>query len=162
MLCGIFACDGKVIVVGGKDKVLRVYEVSSGKMLCVLNGHLANICSLANHGPLISSGGDHGCSSLILWDTKSWTIRSKVQLHTAAVTCIVDMQDGTHLATASYDRKINIFSYRRGAVVFTINSSKTGISCMGLSSDGHRLISASLDSSMAIWKITREVIFVFI
>ena len=67
MLCGVFACEGRVIVTGGKDRVLRVYEVSSGKLLYVLTGHQANICSLSNHGSFVSSGGDHGCSSLIMW-----------------------------------------------------------------------------------------------
>jgi COMPASS component SWD3 len=155
MLCGVFACEGRVIVVGGKDKVLRVYEVSTKKLLYVLAGHQANVCSLASHGQLVSSGGDHGCSSLIVWDCKSWSVRSKVQLHSAAVTCIVDLQDSSNLATASYDRKINIFSYRKGAVLLTVNSCKAGIACMALSSDKHRLISSALDNSIAVWRITR-------
>lgn len=158
MLCGVFACEGKAIVVGGKDKVLRVYEIATGKLLYVLSGHQANICSMASHGQFISSGGDHGCSSLIVWDCKNWSIRSKVQLHTAAVTCIIDLQDSTNLATASYDRKINIFSYRKGTVIFTVNSRKAGIACMGLTADKHRMVSSALDNSIAVWKITREVL----
>lgn len=142
---------------GGKDKNLRVYEVSSGKLLYVLSGHQANICSLASHGQLVSSGGDHGCSSLIVWDSaKSWSMRSRVQLHSAAVTCIVDLQDSTTLATGSYDKKLNIFSYRKGTVVLTANC-KAGIACMALSSDKHRLISSSLDNSIGVWKLSREV-----
>jgi WD40 repeat protein len=156
MLCGVFACDGKALVVGGKDKNIRVYEIPSGKLLYVLSGHQANVCSLACHGQLVSSGGDHGCSTLIVWDTKNWSIRSKVQLHSAAVTCIVDLQDSTALATASYDRKINIFSYRKGSVLLTATC-KAGIACMALSSDKHRLISTALDSSIAVWRISREV-----
>lgn len=110
---------------------------------------------MANHGQYISSGGDHGCSSLIIWDTKSWNIRNKVQLHTAAVTCIVDLQDSTNLATASYDKKINIFSYRKGGIILTVNSIKIGIGCMSLTSDKHRLISSGLDNSIMVWKIGR-------
>lgn len=156
MLCGVFACEGKVLVVGGKDKTVRVYEVATGKMLYVLAGHQANVCSLANHGQVVSSGGDHGCSSLIIWDSRTWTIRTRVQLHTAAVTCIVDLQDSAHLATASYDKKINIFSLRRNTVLLTASSSRAGIACMGLTSDRQRLISSSLDNSIAVWKLTRD------
>ncbi len=154
MLCGVFACEGKVLAVGGKDKVLRVYEVATGKMLYVLSGHQANICSLVNLGQFVGSGGDHGCSTLIIWDNKNWSIRSKMQLHTAAVTCIVDLQDSSNLATASYDKKINIFNYRKGSVVLTV-SGKAGIACMGLTSDRHRLIAAALDNSIAIWRLSR-------
>lgn len=154
MLCGVFSCEGKMLAVGGKDKVLRVYEVSTGKMLYVLSGHQANICSLVSLGQFVGSGGDHGCSTLIIWDNKNWSIRSKMQLHTAAVTCIVDLQDSSNLATASYDKKINIFNYRKGSVVLTV-SGKAGIACMGLTSDRHRLIAAALDNSIAIWRLSR-------
>ena len=154
LLCCTFACEGNALVVGGKDKMVRVYDVASGNLLKTLPGHQANICSLCNHGSLVSSGGDHGCSSLITWDIRNWSTRSKVQLHSAAVTCITDLQDGVHLATASYDKKINIFNYQRGVGVLVANS-KAGISCMVLASDRQRLITTSLDNSIAIWHLTR-------
>lgn len=156
MLCAVFACDGKALVVGGKDRAVRVYDTSSGKLLYSLAGHQANICCLANHGDVVSSGGDHGCSSLIIWDCKSWSMRNKVQAHSAAVTSIVDLQDSNNIATASYDRKINIFSHRKGAVLLSANC-KAGIACMALTSDRHRLISSALDNSIAVWTITRNV-----
>lgn len=157
LLCCVFACEGKVLVVGSKDKNLRVYEVGSGNLLQTLGGHQANICSLCNHGPLVSSGGDFGCCSLLTWDVRFWTTRSKVQLHSAAVTCIVDLGDGTHLATASYDKKITIFNHKRGVAIMSTNSSNTGIGCMTLTSDKSRLVSAALDNSVSVWRISREV-----
>jgi len=39
----------------------------------------------------LASGSDHGCSSLILWDVRTWTIASKAQVHAAAVTGILDL-----------------------------------------------------------------------
>jgi WD40 repeat protein len=85
-------------------------------------------------------------------------MKTKVQLHTAAVTCIVDLQDGIHLATASYDRKINIFNHRRGVAILSALSSKAGIGCMALAGDKTRLITAALDSSLAVWILSRDVL----
>ena len=158
LLCCIFACEGSMLVVGSKDKKIRVFEVSSGNLVQTLVGHQANVCSLCNHGPLISSGGDHGCSSLITWDVRFWTTRSKVQLHSAAVTCIVDLRDGVHLATASYDRKVNIFNFKRGVGILTASNNRAGIGCMAITSDRERLLTAALDNSIAIWYLTREVL----
>ena len=157
LLCCVFACEGRMLVVGSKDRKLRVYDVSTGNLVHTLSGHQANVCSLCNHGSLVSSGGDHGCSSLITWDVNFWTTRSKVQLHSASVTCIVDLKDGTHLATASYDRKISIFNHKRGVGILSVSSSRTGIGCMVMSSDKERLITASLDNSISIWHLSRNV-----
>lgn len=68
---------------------------------------------MANFGGFFASGGDNGCSSLILWDPATWKIKRKVNLHSAALTCIVDLLDGTHLATGGYDKKINVYNYRK-------------------------------------------------
>lgn len=93
MLCCIFANKGKNIVTGGKDRSVRVYDTVNGKLLLALQGHKASVCSIANHEDFVTTGGDNGCSSLIVWDTKTWTIYSKIQSHTAALTSIVDLQD---------------------------------------------------------------------
>ena len=55
-----------------------------------------------------------GCNSLILWDNKTWTVRSKIQAHSAAISGIVDLLDDQSLAVSSYDKKITIYNYRRG------------------------------------------------
>jgi WD40 repeat protein len=67
MLCCIFANKGKNIVTGGKDKTVRVYDAVNGKLICAIQGHKASICSISNHDDYISTGGDNGCSALIVW-----------------------------------------------------------------------------------------------
>jgi WD40 repeat protein len=158
LLCCVFACEGRFLAVGGKDRTLRVYDVSSGKLQFTLGGHQSSICCLCNHGAFLSSGGDHGCSSLIVWDTGSWSSRSKLQLHSAAVTCIVDLQDGLHLASGSFDKKIHIVNYRKGAPLLTATNSSAGVACLALTSDHQRLISAALNNSISVWRLHREVI----
>jgi len=154
LLCCVFACSGSVLVVGGKDAKLRVFETSTGNLLHTLSCHKASICSLCNHGSLVSSGGDNNCNSLVTWDVRSWSVRNKVQLHSAAVTCIVDLQDGVNLASAGYDRKINIFNHKRGVAILSATN-KTGIGCMTLAGDRERLVTSALDNSIAVWYLTR-------
>jgi WD40 repeat protein len=84
----------KYIVSGGKDGLLNVVQ-HSGSKVATLRGHEASVCSLAlieDEGrTYLASGGDHGCSSVIIWDVDSWAIRTKLKYHSAAVTCIVDL-----------------------------------------------------------------------
>ena len=71
---------------------------TKGDKVATLRGHEASICCLAliedKGDTLLASGSDHGCSSIIIWDTNSWNILVKMQHHTAAVTSIVDIGDG--------------------------------------------------------------------
>lgn len=110
----------------------------------------------SNGDKYLASGSDHGCSSLILWDTRTWSIQSKVACHTAAVTAIVDLEDGQHLVTGSYDKKINLFNHTKGKLITSLNNNKTSVTSMIMSSDKSRLISAGLDNSLSIWSILRK------
>jgi WD40 repeat protein len=126
-----------------------------------LRGHNASICCLSmiktlNNDRFLASGSDHGCSSLILWDTRTWNMQTKVACHTAAVTAIVDLEDGRHLVTGSYDKKINLFSYAKGKSVTILSNNKTSVTSMVMTSDRQRLVSSGLDSSLSVWTIVRK------
>lgn len=96
ILC-IFFVDNRQIATGSKDKTINVYNIDGSKVV-TLRGHDASICTLSSvmgrNQSFLASGSDHGCCCLILWDTKTWTIASRIQAHSAAVTSIVDLQDG--------------------------------------------------------------------
>lgn len=103
------------IATGSKDKTINIYSLGGDKE-ATLRGHNSAICCLAVirniHGELyLASGSDHGCSSLIIWDSQSWAMYTKAVYHSAAVTSIVDLEDGHHLVTGSYDKKINLFNH---------------------------------------------------
>jgi WD40 repeat protein len=91
----MFFINDKYIATGSKDKTINVYKFD-GEKVATLRGHNASICCLAtikniNGEKLLASGSDHGCSSLILWNSRTWSIHTKVSCHTAAVTAIVDL-----------------------------------------------------------------------
>ena len=113
LLCGVFLGKG-YFAVGSKDKNIYIYSISYKKLVSRLCGHKASVCCLMNHPEFLVSGGDVGCNSLILWDNKTWTVRSKIQTHSAAISGIVDLLDDQSLAVSSYDKKITIYNYRRG------------------------------------------------
>lgn len=110
----------------------------------------------ANQRIYLASGSDHKCCSLILWDTKNWNMVSKVQSHSAAVTSILDLEDGYHLLTGSYDKKINLFNFVKGQIVHSLDSNKTSVTRMLMSADKLRLITSGLDCGLSVWKINRK------
>ena len=83
-------------------------------------------------------------------------MQTKVACHTAAVTAIVDLEDGRHLVTGSYDKKINLFSHAKSKVITTLSNNKTSVTSMIMTSDKMRLVSSGLDSSLSVWSIVRK------
>jgi WD40 repeat protein len=67
LLCTLFINQGKNIAVGSKDKNIYIFSIATGKLIQTLSGHRASVCVLANFGNFFASGGDNGCSSLIIW-----------------------------------------------------------------------------------------------
>ena len=80
---------------------------------------------------------------------------SKIQAHEAAVTSVVDLDDGQHIATGSYDKKINIFSMARCQKLLTLDN-RASVTAMVITSDKSRLVTAGLDKSVSIWTVIRR------
>lgn len=81
ILCALEVGRG-MIAVGSKDGVVTVYDSTSGEKKANLRGQRASICKLSLvdlHGKkYLASGSDHGCSSIVLWDTSTWNMRMKI------------------------------------------------------------------------------------
>ncbi len=157
ILCIHFLGD-RYVATGSKDTSINIYSLD-GRKIKVLKGHDAAICCLStvrtSLGELLASGSDNGCGSVVLWDTKSWQIVSKIQAHEAAVTSIVDLDDGKHIATGSYDKKINLFSLSKNQKMLTL-SNRASVTGMVMTSDRQRLVTAGLDKSVTVWAIIRK------
>jgi WD40 repeat protein len=156
ILC-IFFIDNRYIATGSKDRTISVYGVD-GRKVAVLKGHDAAICTLSSvqrkSGEVqLASGSDHGCCCLILWEARTWTISTRIKCHAAAVTNIVDLEDGEHLATGSYDKRLCLYSHSREQVVGSF-SHGSAVTAVVLTSDRRRLVSAGLDNALQVWAIT--------
>lgn len=148
------------IAVGSKDGVINIYDCTSGQKLANLRGHKASICKLAmiyyNGKKYLASGSDHGCSSIVLWDTITWNMRMKIEYHNAAVTAIVDLQDNRSILSGSYDKTINVYSLNEeGKMLFNLPVNKTSVTAVLLSCNGNKLISCGLDDTVSIYQIMR-------
>lgn len=92
----------------------------------------------------MASGGDIKCNTIVLWDTSTWTIRSKIQAHSAAVTALVDCGDGQTMISGSFDKKINVINYNRAEVMFNLPINKQSVMGITLNSTKTKMISASI------------------
>lgn len=80
-LCAL-EVNKNLMAVGSKDGVITIYDTTSGQKVANLRGHKASICKLGlvnfNGKKYLTSGSDHGCCSIVLWDTTTWNMRMKI------------------------------------------------------------------------------------
>lgn len=149
-----------MMAVGSKDGLVTVYDEGTGQNITVLRGHKASICKLAlvshNGKKYLASGSDHGCSSIILWDLSTWSIRMKMEYHKAAVTAIVDLQDNRSLISGSYDKTINVYNLNdEGKMLFNLPANRASVTAVLMNCNGNKLITCGLDDTVSVHQIMR-------
>lgn len=103
-----FSRDGKLLVSGGFDETIRLWDVESGRQLGEpWRGHQGEITSLcfSAEGGCVASGGADG--TIRIWDIETGAeICEPVRVHGAAVLGISCRLDGSLFVSGSADRNL--------------------------------------------------------
>ncbi|HMF13724.1 MAG TPA: serine/threonine-protein kinase [Gemmataceae bacterium] len=106
--CLAFSPDGRLLVTGGADRTVRVWNSTTGKELITLRGHGARINSVAfsPDGKQIASGDGAGAftvrdepGEVRIWDASSGQVLRALNSGIRAVTCIAFSPDGKRIVT---------------------------------------------------------------
>ena len=151
--CVAISPDGSLAALG-RDDVLELADLSSGKTLRLCSGHTGPVNGVAfsPDGTLLATASaDHTAR---IWDTTTGQARTILTGHTGPVNGVAFSPDGTLLATASIDRTARIWDTITGQAR-TILTGHTGpVNGVAFSPDGTLLATASADHSTRIWDTT--------
>ena len=105
-----FSPDGKRIVSGGADWLIKIWDTDKGKELKSIAGHQAVVGSVAwsPDGKHIASGsGDH---TIKLWNADTYAEERTLAGHSAAVSCVAFSNDGKKLASCGGDQRVLVWN----------------------------------------------------
>eukprot|EP01113_Clastostelium_recurvatum_P018405 TRINITY_DN2169_c0_g1_i12.p1 TRINITY_DN2169_c0_g1~~TRINITY_DN2169_c0_g1_i12.p1 ORF type:complete len:2586 (+),score=522.10 TRINITY_DN2169_c0_g1_i12:146-7903(+) len=114
--CVTFSPDGKLIVTGSRDHTLRIWDVSSGRLLKVLVGHTGPVTSCtfnANGSRVLSSGMD---GVMYLWDFVTTNPKRSINgefVHSAPCTSLSFSGKARMLATTDSIGNVYFIRYHR-------------------------------------------------
>jgi WD40 repeat protein len=139
--------DQSLIALGGPSRLVKIFNASSGKMLCKIKKHTDWVTALCftPDGKYLISGDRTG--GLSVWDTQGHEIQS-VTADTAGITGIACR--GNFVATSSEDGTVKFWDIMEGRPLKSWKAHPGGARSVAFTADGHVLTSGR-DKLVRLW-----------
>lgn len=135
-----------ILVSGGCDRDVRVWDLTTGACLHTLRGHTSTVrcLKMSDANTAISGSRD---TTLRIWDIRTGHCKNVLVGHQASVRCLEI--NGDIIVSGSYDTTAKVWSISEGRCLFTLQGHYSQIYAIAF--DGYRVATGSLDTSVRIW-----------
>ncbi|MCP4697260.1 MAG: WD40 repeat domain-containing protein [Gammaproteobacteria bacterium] len=149
-----FAPDGsRALSSGGEDNTIRLWDLSSGKLLRTFKGH-ADLVSSAGFSPdggsALSGSRD---KTMRLWDVESGKVLRTFKGHSGFVRSVAFSADGRRVLSGSSDKTVRLWDVENGKLLHTLKGDSNTVLAVSLSPSGLRALSGSADTTVRLWDL---------
>ncbi|KAM7205082.1 dehydrogenase E1 component domain containing protein [Rhypophila sp. PSN 637] len=135
-----------ILVSGGCDRDVRVWDLTTGACLHTLRGHTSTVRCLKMSDSTTAISGSRD-TTLRVWDITTGLCKNVLVGHQASVRCLEIK--GDIVVSGSYDTTAKIWSISEGRCLHTLQGHYSQIYAIAF--DGIRVATGSLDTSVRIW-----------
>lgn len=144
--------DGRFAVTGGADRILRLTETSSNKIVHRLEGHTGTI-----HAVALSANGKRAASASSDRTVRVWDLETGKAVQVMAklkepARCVACSAEGDLVAAGGQDEQIRLWEAATGKQLYALPQ-KAAIQCLAFSPDGKLLVSGGSDGSLCLWDV---------
>jgi WD40 repeat protein len=156
-----FSPDGRLLVTGGKDNLLKLWDTKTRRELATLTGHTGHVRSVAffPDGKTLVTGSNDGTA--MIWDLATRQPLETLSGHAFKVSSVALSPDAKTLATGSEDNTVRLWAplsvIGRGGVrgwqeVATLRGHTAAVESVAFSPDGNTLATAGIDNTVRLWR----------
>ena len=144
--------DGAILASAGNGSKIFLWEVSTGKLLQVLEGHQGAVTSLAFNfdGSILASGSTD--KTIRLWAWKNKTVRT-LNRHSDTVTSVAFSPDGKTFASGSKDQDVKLWVPSSGAFLGSLPKHNGTVTSISFNATSQILATASTDGKVQLWNV---------
>jgi WD40 repeat protein len=148
-----FNPNGNILASGDDDKITKLWDLDTQKILANLRGHTQAVKSVAfsPDGQILATASDD--KTIKLWNVNNLEEIFTLVGHSRAVKSIAFAPDGQILASGSWDKTIKIWDVNTGIELCTLRGHKLQINAVAFSPQRQILASASCDRTVGIWQL---------
>eukprot|EP00698_Gefionella_okellyi_P010754 TRINITY_DN2810_c0_g1_i2.p1 TRINITY_DN2810_c0_g1~~TRINITY_DN2810_c0_g1_i2.p1 ORF type:complete len:636 (-),score=117.27 TRINITY_DN2810_c0_g1_i2:27-1934(-) len=170
--CLLYINDGSILVSGGKDSMLKVWDAVEGyALLETIAGHKGHVLAVdfcVNVEMLASAGRE---LQIKIWDFRSHNVSQRtaradhksshsalfmnIDAHRGDVTVLRWDSTGETLFSGARDNEIKVWDRLTGKLLRTISGHKGDIRQLVLLNKEKLLLSASADSTVKLWELQK-------
>ncbi|BAY13587.1 serine/threonine-protein kinase [Calothrix sp. NIES-2098] len=150
--CVSFSPNGKTLA-SGDDKIIRLWDLNTQKVLATLSGHSQAVKSVAYSpdGKILATASDDRI--IKLWDINQLQEICTLVGHSHAVKSVAFSPDGHILASGSWDKTVKLWDVNTGKEISTLTGHQLQVSSVAFSPQGQLLASASFDRTICLWQL---------
>lgn len=135
-------------------EILSAKDQTPIKSLAGHTGQINDISISADGKLLIVAAGDTGLvGEATVWNTSDWTRGSVLRGHRDSIYAARISPDSKKVATASYDREVQVWDIATQKSVLTLTGHNDAIFGLSFSSSGAQLATASGDRTVKLWDV---------
>jgi WD40 repeat protein len=156
----VFTPDGRYLVSASNDKLIRVWNLKTGRTERTLRGQIGEghegkifAMALSPDGRWLAAGGFSSRWGIRLYNFHTGKLVALLSGHTNVVSSLAFSPDSRYLVSGSSDNKAILWDIKRKRRLHTLAGHTDHIYAVAFTPDSKRVVTGSLDHSLRLWQV---------